>query len=284
MVFVAGSIGAGLSHTVPFLIGMRVIQGLGMGGLTALVQSIMGSIVAPRERGRYSGYMGAVMAVSTVSGPLLGGVIVDSPLGWRWCFYVCIPLAIISLFILQATLHIHTERAQAQDRLPRRAADLDRRQPAAALDYLCRQRLRLDLLADGGLSGARRARDRRLHRVELRAPEPMVPLRVLANRTATLVIVASVAVGIAMFGGTTFLGQYFQIARGLHPDARRPADHSVDGEPADLLDRCWPDHQPDRPLEEVPGGWRGAAGRGSGRTRHPGPHHVAVADRRVTWR
>ena len=56
----------------------------------------MGSIIAPRERGRYAGYMGAVMAVSTVSGPLLGGVIVDSPLGWRWCFFVCIPLAVIS--------------------------------------------------------------------------------------------------------------------------------------------------------------------------------------------
>ena len=55
-----------------------------MGGLTALAQSIMGSIISPRDRGRYSGYMGAVMAVSTVSGPLLGGVIVDSPLGWRW--------------------------------------------------------------------------------------------------------------------------------------------------------------------------------------------------------
>ena len=50
----------------------------------------MGAIIAPRDRGRYSGYMGAVMAVATVSGPLLGGVIVDSPLGWRWCFYVCV--------------------------------------------------------------------------------------------------------------------------------------------------------------------------------------------------
>ncbi len=82
IVFVLGSIAAGMSASVPFLIGCRVVQGLGMGGLTALAQSIMGTIVSPRERGRYSGYMGAVMAVSTVSGPLLGGVLVDS-LGWR---------------------------------------------------------------------------------------------------------------------------------------------------------------------------------------------------------
>ncbi|EBP5237103.1 MFS transporter, partial [Salmonella enterica] len=109
-VFVLGSIAAGQSHSVGFLIACRVVQGLGMGGLTALTQSIMGAMIAPRERGRYSGYMGAVMAVSTVSGPLLGGFIVDSGLGWRWTFYVCVPLAIIAMFILQATLHITTEK------------------------------------------------------------------------------------------------------------------------------------------------------------------------------
>ena len=103
VIFVVGSIAAGLSQNVAFLIACRVVQGLGMGGLTALTQSIMGAIIAPRQRGRYSGYMGAVMAVATVSGPLLGGVIVDSSLGWRWTFFVCIPLGVIALFILQAT-------------------------------------------------------------------------------------------------------------------------------------------------------------------------------------
>ena len=111
VIFVIGSIAAGMAQTVPFLIGCRIVQGLGMGGLTALTAAIMGSIVSPRERGRYSGYMGAVMAVSTVSGPLLGGVIVDS-LGWRWTFYVCVPLAVISLFVLQSQLHIHQVKRQ----------------------------------------------------------------------------------------------------------------------------------------------------------------------------
>ena len=77
------------------LIGARVVQGLGVGGLTALVQVVIASMVTPRERGRYSGYIGAVFAVATVSGPLIGGLIVDTPgLGWRWCFFVGLPVAV----------------------------------------------------------------------------------------------------------------------------------------------------------------------------------------------
>ncbi|WP_369028513.1 MFS transporter, partial [Nocardia farcinica] len=104
IIFVAGSVLAGFAHNVDLLLAARVVQGIGMGGLTALVQAIIGSIVAPRERGRYSGYMGAVMAVSMSGGPILGGVIVDSPLGWRWCFFVCVPLAVIALVLLHRTL------------------------------------------------------------------------------------------------------------------------------------------------------------------------------------
>ncbi|MET1005762.1 MAG: MFS transporter [Propionibacteriaceae bacterium] len=217
VVFVLGSIGAGASHTVPFLIGMRVIQGLGMGGLTALVQSIMGSIVAPRERGRYSGYMGAVMAVSTVSGPLLGGVIVDSPLGWRWCFYVCIPLAIIAIIILQTQLKLHTiPRKPKIDYLGAILISIGASLPLlwitfAGNDFDWISWQTAAYLVPAAIVVAI------FVAVELRAPEPMVPIRVMANRTATLVIIASVAVGIAMFGGTTFLGQYFQIARGYSP-------------------------------------------------------------------
>ena len=104
VIFVAGSVGAGLSQTVPPMMAFRALQGLGMGGLIALTQSIMGALIPPRQRGRYSGYMGAVMAVSTVSGPLLGGVITDNA-NWRWCFFVCVPLAVLALVALQLTLH-----------------------------------------------------------------------------------------------------------------------------------------------------------------------------------
>src|SRR5699024_12791004 len=76
-----------------------------MGGLMALVQSIMGTILAPRERGRYAGYMGGVMGIATVSGPLLGGVITDG-MGWRWTYFVCIPLAVVAMFLIQTKLRI----------------------------------------------------------------------------------------------------------------------------------------------------------------------------------
>jgi EmrB/QacA subfamily drug resistance transporter len=217
IVFVIGSIAAGMAHNVPFLIICRVVQGLGMGGLTALVQSIMGSIIAPRDRGRYSGYMGAVMAVSTVSGPLLGGVIVDSPLGWRWCFYVCVPLAVISLFILQATLHVETEpRKVSIDYLGALLISLAASLPLLWVTFAGQDFAWMSWQTAAYL-GATAVAVVLAVVVELKVPEPLVPLKVLRNRTAALVIVASAAVGIAMFGGTTFLGQYFQVARGYSP-------------------------------------------------------------------
>ena len=111
VIFVAGSVMAGLSETIPLLLTARVIQGVAMGGLTALAQAIIGSMIPPRDRGKYSGYMGGVMAVGTAGGPLLGGFIVDSPLGWRWTFFVCVPLAVVALILLQVTLKIqHIKR------------------------------------------------------------------------------------------------------------------------------------------------------------------------------
>ena len=214
-----GSVAAGFAQTVPFLLAMRVVQGLGMGGLTALVQAIMGSIIAPRERGRYAGYMGSVMAVSTVSGPLLGGLLVDTALGWRWCFFVCVPLAVISLFVIQSTLKVFdVGRRQPRDRLPRRAVLLA---ATASLPMLWVTFAGNDFDWWSWQTAAFLGSTAVLLAItvwwELRTPEPLVPIRLLANRTAILVIVASVSVGIGMFGGTTFLGQYFQLARGYSP-------------------------------------------------------------------
>ena len=107
VIFVAGSMLAGLSQSPETLIAWRVLQGIGVGGLQALVQIVMAAMIAPRERGRYSGYLGAVIAVATVGGPLLGGLIVDTSwLGWRWCFYVGVPFAVVALVLLQKTLHL----------------------------------------------------------------------------------------------------------------------------------------------------------------------------------
>ncbi|MCP2277754.1 drug resistance transporter, EmrB/QacA subfamily [Nocardia amikacinitolerans] len=222
VIFVIGSIVAGFAHNVALLLVARVIQGVGMGGLTALAVAIIGTIVAPRERGRYSGYMGAVMAVSMSGGPILGGVIVDSPLGWRWCFFVCVPLAVIALALLHRTLRLPTER-----------------KAGVSIDWLGAALLTAGVsvlliwVSFAGKAGYYEwvSRESALYVgagvlllvatvwVEARAESPIIPLPIVTERTTGLAIIASVAVGVGMFGATTFLGQYFQTARGYSPTA-----------------------------------------------------------------
>src|SRR6478735_2145553 len=105
VIFSIGSLIAGFAPSMEVLIGARVVQGLGVGGLTALVQVVIASMVTPRERGRYSGYIGAVFALATVSGPLVGGLLVDT-VGWQWCFFAGLPVAALAFVALQKTLHL----------------------------------------------------------------------------------------------------------------------------------------------------------------------------------
>ena len=105
VIFSIGSLIAGFAPSMEVLIGARVVQGLGVGGLTALVQVVIATMVSPRERGRYSGYIGAVFALATVSGPLVGGVLVDT-VGWRWCFFAGLPVAALAFVVLQKTLRL----------------------------------------------------------------------------------------------------------------------------------------------------------------------------------
>ncbi|MBJ8342454.1 MFS transporter [Antrihabitans sp. YC3-6] len=220
VIFVVGSILAGFAHNVPVLLAARVVQGIGMGGLTALVVAIIGSIVSPRDRGRYSGYMGAVMAVSMSGGPILGGVIVDSPLGWRWCFFVCVPLAVIALFALQRTLHIETDRKDD--------VSIDW---FGALLLTAGVSILLIWVSFAGKAGyydwfstqsatyvgVGLALLAATVWVESKAKAPIIPLKIVTERTTGLAIIASIAVGVGLFGATTFLGQYFQTSRGFSP-------------------------------------------------------------------
>ncbi|MFE3291229.1 MDR family MFS transporter [Rhodococcus sp. NPDC059234] len=219
VIFVVGSVIAGLAQNVPILLGARVVQGVGMGGLTALVVAIIGTIIPPRDRGRYSGYTGAVMAVAMAGGPVLGGVIADG-LGWRWCFFVCVPLAVIALFLLQKTLHIETERKDG-----------------VSIDWLGATLLTAGvsvLLVWVSFAGKPTYYDWFSAEsfglvalglvlliatvfVESKAKSPIIPLPIVRERTTALAITASVAVGVGLFGATTFLGQYFQTARGHTP-------------------------------------------------------------------
>ncbi len=222
IIFVIGSIIAGMSHNVPLLLVARVIQGIGMGGLTALVVAIIGTIVSPRERGRYSGYMGAVMAVAMTGGPVLGGVIVDSPLGWRWCFYVCVPLAVIALVLLQRTLHIRTVR-QDNVSIDWLGATLLTAGVSVLLiwvsfagkaGYYGWMSAETVLYVLGGLALLAATVV-----VESKVSSPIIPLKIITEKTTGLAIIASIAVGVGMFGATTFLGQYFQTSRGYSPTA-----------------------------------------------------------------
>ncbi|NEA37139.1 MFS transporter [Streptomyces sp. SID13031] len=213
--FVIGSALAGMAHTVPFLIGARVLQGLAMGGLMALAQAIIGAAIPPRDRGRYSGYMGAVIAVATVSGPLIGGVIVDTSwLGWRWCFYVCVPLAVISLVVLQRYLHLPLFKREVKiDYLGAILISVTASLPLIWVTFAGHDfnwvSWQSALFVGGAIIFGVLA-----VMVENRVAEPLVPLKVVRQRTTALAIVASMAVGVAMFGSALFLGQYFQVARG----------------------------------------------------------------------
>ena len=219
LIFVIGSVLAGIAHNVPVLLAARVIQGIGMGGLTALVVAIIGSIIPPRERGRYSGYMGAVMAVAMSGGPVLGGVIVDA-LGWRWCFYVCVPIAVVALVLLQRTLHVATVRKENVS-IDWFGATL----LTAAVSVLL---IWVSFAGKAGYYewisvesalyvGAGLALLAATLIVESKVADPIIPLKIVGERTTALAIIASVAVGIGLFGATTFLGQYFQTSRGYSP-------------------------------------------------------------------
>ena len=218
VLFVLGSMAAGISQNVGELLGARVVQGIGMGGLTALAQSIIGAVIPPRSRGRYSGYMGATMALATVSGPLIGGVIVDTDaLGWRWCFFVCVPLAVVALVVLQKYLHVPTYTRKV--RLDLGGAFLIAVAASLPLLWVTFAGHDYDWISwqTGAFLGGAVVAALLAVLVESKHPEPMVPLSVVRDRTTALAILASLAVGIAMFGGSVFLGQYFQIARGYSP-------------------------------------------------------------------
>src|SRR6185436_16982271 len=219
VVFVLGSMVAGLSQSAGQLIAARALQGIGVGGLQALVQVAIAAMIPPRERGRYNGYLGGVMALATVGGPLLGGLIVDTPwLGWRWCFFVGVPVAVVALVLLQATLHLPTIKRE-NVKIDYLGASLIAAGVSLLLVWVSFVDSSFAWLSwpTYAMVGGSLALLALAVLVESRAAEPVVPLRIVRERTTALAIVASLAVGMAMFGGAVFLGQYFQIGRGYSP-------------------------------------------------------------------
>lgn len=217
VVFVLATASAGFAQDTTMLIASRTVQGIGAGGLAAISQVLMADIISPRERGRYMGLFGAVMAVATVGGPLLGGVITDA-WGWRWNFFVALPVAVVALILVQVTL-----------RLPHRPRQKVR------LDYLgivllsVSVSLLLIWITSAGkdfewaspttawMVGGAVVAAVLFVVVELRSAEPLIPLGLFRDRTFTLSVLASIATGLAMFGASVYLSQYMQLARGATP-------------------------------------------------------------------
>ncbi|MFH8249143.1 MDR family MFS transporter [Microbacterium sp. B2969] len=216
-IFVLATAAAGFSQTPEMLIAFRAVQGIGAGGLAALSQVIMADIISPRERGRYMGLFGAVMAVATIGGPLLGGVITDN-WGWRWNFFVALPFAVLALIILQRTLHL-PPRAKRKVHIDYFGIVLLSVAVSLLLIWVTLAGDSFDwwstetiLMVGGAILAAVL-----FIVVELRSKEPLIPLAMFRNRTFTLAVIASIATGIAMFGASVFLSQYMQLARGATP-------------------------------------------------------------------
>ncbi|WP_203616373.1 MFS transporter [Streptomyces sp. SID13726] len=218
VIYVLGSMAAGLSQNPGMLIACRVVQGIGVGGLSALAQIVMAAMISPRERGRYSGYLGATFAVATVGGPLLGGVITDTSwLGWRWCFYVGVPFAVIALIVLQKTLHLPVVKRDVK--VDWAGATFIAAAVSLLLVWVTFAGDKYDWLSwqTYTMVGGSIALGLIFVLVESKAREPIIPLRLFRNRTITLASLASMFVGVAMFTGTVFFSQYFQLARDKSP-------------------------------------------------------------------
>ncbi|WP_227748847.1 MDR family MFS transporter [Oerskovia douganii] len=214
VVSVLASALAGLSQNVGTLITFRALQGIGAGGLMALAMVLISDIISPRERGKYMGLMGGIMAVSQIGGPLLGGVLTDT-VSWRLNFFVGLPFAIAAIVVLQRTLHLPP--------IPRRIVKID--YWGALLISVGVSTLLLWVTFAGNtfewvswqsavmVIGSLLALVAAVL-VEKSAAEPIIPLHLFKNRTFVLAVLASVAVGVAMFGTAVFLSQYMQVARG----------------------------------------------------------------------
>lgn len=217
VVFVLGSALAGFSQDTGTLIMFRVLQGLGAGGLTALSQIIMADIISPRERGKYMGLFGAVMALGTVGGPLIGGLITDS-IGWRWNFFVGAPVAIAAIILLQRTLHLPQLRKR-NIRIDYLGAALLTGGVSLLMVWVTMAGNQFEWMSwtTAWMVGVSVVLLVATVIVELKVAEPIIPMTLFKNRTFTLAVIASISVGVAMFGTSVFLSQYMQLARGATP-------------------------------------------------------------------
>ncbi|MEU0386858.1 MDR family MFS transporter [Streptomyces chartreusis] len=213
VIFLIGSALSGMAQDMGQLIGFRAVQGLGAGGLMVGVMAIIGDLIPPRERGKYQGMMAGVMALAMIGGPLVGGTITDN-WGWRWAFYINLPLGVVALVAVTAVLHLPKKRSEAR------------------IDYLGAALLTVGITAIvlvttwGGTEYAwSSARIMELIGIgvaalvgfvfwQTKAAEPVVPLHIFRSRNFTLMSLIGFITGFVMFGATLFLPLYQQSVQG----------------------------------------------------------------------
>jgi EmrB/QacA subfamily drug resistance transporter len=214
VVFIAGSALSGAAQSMEWLIAARAIQGLGAGGLTVTATALIGDVIPLRERGRYQGMLGAVFGVTTVLGPLLGGIFTDD-LTWRWAFYVNVPIAIVVIAMSART--IPAMRSGVRPRIDWAgilfvglgAAGLTLATSWGGTTYPW---LSVQIL---GLVGVSVVSIMVFVWVESRAAEPVLPLRLFRNSVFSTCCALSFIVGFAMLGAITFLPTFLQYVEGV---------------------------------------------------------------------
>ncbi|MGW5048693.1 MDR family MFS transporter [Streptomyces griseoluteus] len=213
VIFLIGSALSGMAQGMGELIAFRAVQGLGAGGLMVGVMAIIGDLIPPRERGKYQGMMAGVMALAMIGGPLVGGTITDN-WGWRWTFYINLPLGAVALALVSAVLHLPKKRAKA------------------GIDYLGVVLLTVGITAIvlvttwGGTEYAwTSARIMELIALgvvslvgfvfwQTKAAEPVLPLHIFKSLNFTLMSLIGFVTGFVMFGATLFLPLYQQAVQG----------------------------------------------------------------------
>jgi EmrB/QacA subfamily drug resistance transporter len=216
LIFLAGSMLAGLSQTMGELIGFRALQGVGAGGLMVGAQAIIADIVPPRERGRYMGLIGSVFAVASVAGPLLGGFLVDN-LSWRWVFYVNMPVGALAVLIVATRLHLHTPTIRHRIDIAGAALLSAGVSALILLTTWGGNQYAWGSSTIVGLGVAGVALLVVFVWWESRAAEPILPLSLFRSRVFTVASAMGFAIGMAMFGAIVFIPLYLQLVYGASP-------------------------------------------------------------------